>query len=93
MLLGEALEDVGELLGVELNVVGELLGVELEDVDELPAVELEDLDELLVIALDETDEAPDFGRYWIPEEPQLEVLPMAAAGTKVPVWTEPWTLK
>ena len=81
MLLAAALEDVVELLRIELENVVELLVVELEAVDEL-----------LEVVLDETG-TPDFGRYLIPDEAQLEVLPMAVVGTKVPVWTEPWTLK
>jgi hypothetical protein len=34
---------------------------------------------------------PDFGRYLIPVDEQLDDCPTAAALTKRPVWTEPWT--
>lgn len=38
-------------------------------------------------------EPPDFGRYLIPVEEQLEVEPTGEVGINVPVWIEPRTSK
>jgi hypothetical protein len=53
------------------------------------------VDEVDCWLLDEVDEVetglPDFGRYLIPVDEQLEVCPTGSVGTNVPVCTEPCT--
>lgn len=36
---------------------------------------------------------PDLGRYFTPDDEQLDDAPLIFAGTNVPVWTEPRTSK
>ena len=61
----------------------------------LPPVELELALVVLVVMVVLTVEVgtgvPDFGRYLIPVDEQLELCPTGAALTKRPVCTEPWT--